>query len=121
MQRFNDYYDNDDDDYDDDNNNNNNNNSFNICNEIVVKLDNKHRNDHVSKSVQKIHDGKVTTLFNYQVLTDRTIPNNKADVLISDNRQGTCMSIDVAICGDRNVIKKETEKMLKYKELIMEI
>jgi len=31
------------------------------------------------------------------------------------------MLIDVAISGDRNVIKKEAEKILKYKELIKEI
>jgi hypothetical protein len=29
--------------------------------------------------------------------------------------------IDVAISGDRNVIKKEAEKILKYKELTIEI
>ena len=28
------------------------------------------------------------------------------------------MLIDVAVSGDRNVIKKEAEKILKYKELI---
>ena len=28
---------------------------------------------------------------------------------------------DVAISGDRNVIKKETEKILKYKDLTIEI
>jgi len=31
------------------------------------------------------------------------------------------MSIDVAIPGDRNVIKKEAEKILKCKDLIIEI
>ena len=31
------------------------------------------------------------------------------------------MLIDVAISGDRNVIKKETEKILKYKDLTTEI
>jgi hypothetical protein len=31
------------------------------------------------------------------------------------------MLIDVAILGDRNVIKKETEKILKYKDLTIEI
>jgi hypothetical protein len=31
------------------------------------------------------------------------------------------MLIDVAIPGDRNVIKKEAEKILKYKDLITEI
>ena len=31
------------------------------------------------------------------------------------------MLIDVAIPGDRNVIKKEAEKILKYKYLIIEM
>jgi len=31
------------------------------------------------------------------------------------------MLIDVAISGDRNVLKKEAEKILKYKDLITEI
>ena len=31
------------------------------------------------------------------------------------------MLIDVVISGDRNVIKKETEKILKYKDLTTEI
>ena len=31
------------------------------------------------------------------------------------------MSTDVAIPGDRNVVKKEAEKILKYKDLITEI
>ena len=31
------------------------------------------------------------------------------------------MLIDVAIPGDRNVIKKEAEKILKYKDLTVEI
>jgi len=60
-------------------------------------------------------------LWNQQVQTDRTIPNNKPDIIIRDNENGTCMSIDVAISGDRNVIKKEAEKILKYKDLTIEL
>jgi len=37
------------------------------------------------------------------------------------NEAGICMLIDVAISGDRNVIKKEAEKNLKYKDLTTEI
>ena len=51
--------------------------------------------------------GKVTILWNQQVQTDRTIPNNKPHIIIRDNEKGTCMLIDVAISGDRNVIKKK--------------
>jgi len=46
---------------------------------------------------------------------------NKPDIIIRDNEKGTCMLVDIAISGDRNVIKKETEKILKYEDLIMEI
>ena len=48
------------------------------------------------------------------VQTDRTGPNNKPDSIIHANKQGTCMSTDVAITADRNVIKKGAEKVLKY-------
>jgi len=60
-------------------------------------------------------------LWNQQVQTDRTIPNNKPDIKISDNEKGTCALIDVAISGDRNVIKKEADKILKYIDLTIEI
>jgi hypothetical protein len=53
--------------------------------------------------------------------TDRILSNNKPENKIRDNKQGTCMSIDVAIPADRNVIKKEAEKILKYKDLTIEI
>jgi hypothetical protein len=56
-----------------------------------------------------------------KVRTDRTVSNNKPDSIIGDNKQGTCMSLDVAIPADRNVIKKEAQKILKYKNLTIEI
>ena len=52
-----------------------------------------------------------------QVQTDRTIPNNKPGIIIHDNKQGTCMLIDVAIPGDRIVIKKEAEKILVHTQM----
>ena len=72
---------------------------FNICNETGVQLDKKHWYEHVPKSVETGQGGNVTTLWNQQVQTDRTIPNNKPDIIIRDNEQRTCMSIDVEISG----------------------
>jgi len=60
-------------------------------------------------------------LWNQQAQTDRTVPNNKPDIIIRDNEKGTCVLIYVVISGDRNVIKKEAEKILKYKDLRTEI
>jgi len=84
-----------------------------------VKLDNRHWYNHAPKSVETSHEGKVTILWNQQVQTDRTIPNNKPDVIIRDTKQGTCMIIDVAFLGDRNEIKEEAEKILKHEDLII--
>jgi len=47
------------------------------------------------------------------VRTHRTIINDKADVIIHDNKKGKCMLIDVANPEGRNVIKKEAKKILK--------
>ena len=60
-------------------------------------------------------------MWNQQIQTDRIILNNKPDIIIRDNEKGTCMLIDVAISGDRNVIKKEAVKILRYKDLTIEI
>jgi hypothetical protein len=62
--------------------------------------------------------GKITILWNQQVQTDRTIPNSKPDIIMRDNKEGIYMLIDVAIPGHRNVIKKEAENILKYKDPI---
>jgi len=91
-----------------------------IIKETGVQLDKKHRYEHVPKSVETSQGVKVTTLWHQQVQTNRTIPNNITEI-IRDNEKGTCMLIDVAISGDRNVVKKEAEKILKYKDLTLEI
>jgi hypothetical protein len=44
------------------------------------------------------------------VQTDRAIPNNKPYIIIHDNEKRTCVLIDVAISGDRNMIKKKPRK-----------
>ena len=94
---------------------------FNICKETGVQLDKKHWYENVPKSVETSQGSKVNILWNQQVQTDRTIHNNKPDIVVRDNEKGKCMFIDVVISGDRNVIKKEAEKILKYKNLTIEI
>jgi hypothetical protein len=83
---------------------------FNICKETGVKLDEKHWYEHVPKPIEISQEDKVTILWNEQVQTDRTIPNSKPDIIIRDNEKRTCVLIDVAIPGDRNVIKKRSRE-----------
>jgi len=94
---------------------------FNICKDTGAQLDKKHWHEHVPKSVETSHGGKLTILWYQQVQTERTIPNNRLDIIIRDNEKGTCMLIDVAISGDRNVIKKEAEKIPEYKDFTIEM
>ena len=47
--------------------------------------------------------------------------NNTPAIIIRNNERGTCVLIDVAISGDRNMIKEKTEKILTYENLITQI
>jgi hypothetical protein len=83
---------------------------FNIFKELGIKLDSERWYERVPKSVETSQVGKVTIVWNQQVKTDRTIPNNKPDIIIRDIEKGTCMPIDVATPGDRNLIKKKPRR-----------
>jgi len=67
---------------------------FNICKEIGVQLDKKHWYEHVPNSVVTNQGCKMTILWKQQVQTDRTIPNNKPDIISRDNEKITCMLIE---------------------------
>jgi hypothetical protein len=64
---------------------------FDICQEIRVELDDEHWYKHVEKLVETSHDGKVTMQRNQKVQTDRTIRNNKPQIIIRENETGACM------------------------------
>jgi len=86
---------------------------FNICKEIGVPSDNEQRYDRVPKLVETSHDGTVTIVWGQQVQTDTTITDNKPNILICDYEKGTRLLIDSDMAGDRNVVNKDTQKILK--------
>ena len=43
--------------------------------------------------------------------------NNRADIIIKNKKEKTCTLIDVAISAANNVVQKEPQKRLKYKNL----
>jgi len=73
-----------------------------------------------TKSRRNKLEGKVNILWDEHVRTDRTVPNSKPNFIIRDNKQVTCMLIDVESSEDITVINKEAEKILKHKDLIIE-
>jgi len=89
---------------------------FNICKEIGAKSESEQWHDRVPKLVERSHGGKVIMLWDVQVQTDRTVPNSKPDSIVCGNERGTRVLIDGAIGGGRNVIKREAEKILKYRD-----
>jgi hypothetical protein len=46
---------------------------------------------------------------------------NRPDIIIKNRKDKTCLLIDVAIPSDKNIIQKEAEKKLKYKNPSIEI
>ena len=59
-------------------------------------------------------------MWNKQVQTDRTAPNNKLDVMTYRIETETCMLIDVAVSEDRNAVKKEAVYFQNIKSLQQE-
>jgi hypothetical protein len=46
---------------------------------------------------------------------------NRPDLIIKTKKEKICTVIDASVPSDRNVIHKETEKKLKYRNLCIEI
>jgi hypothetical protein len=44
-----------------------------------------------------------------------TIPIKEPDIIIRNNEEGSCVVLDVAISGNRNIIKREAKKILECK------
>jgi len=74
---------------------------------------------HMSKPVYE--EGDVTVLWNQAIHTDREVTANKPDIIIKNKKEKIRTLIDVAIPADRNVVKREVEKKLKYKSSCIEI
>jgi hypothetical protein len=72
----------------------------------------------IPKSV--IEHDDLTLLWNQGVQTDSEFLANRPDVIVK-NKDTTFLLIDEAIPSDRNVMQKEAEKKLKYKNLSTEI
>jgi hypothetical protein len=78
-----------------------------------VKLCNEHWYRLVGKLIEIDHEGKVNILRYQQVQSDRTKANNKVDIIIHINEEGSYLPIDTAISGERNMIKKGAKKKLQ--------
>ena len=60
-------------------------------------------------------------MWDVPIITDRKIVANRPDLVIHNKKERTCLLIDVAVPDDRNILMKEAEKIIKYKDLEIEI
>jgi hypothetical protein len=70
---------------------------------------------HIPKPVTEHED--ITVLWNQGIQMDRDVLANRPDIIVKNKMDKTCLLIDVAIPSDKNVIKKEAQNKLKYKNL----
>ena len=62
-----------------------------------------------------------TILWNMKIHTDHEIAANKPDIVIKDHKTKKCKLIYMALPSDRNTSVKVIEKLLKYKDLEIEV
>lgn len=63
----------------------------------------------------------LTVYYDRSIITDRTIPCNKPDIVIRDRRKKEAYIIDIAIPNTHNLIATITEKKRKYTDLADEM
>ena len=85
-----------------------------ICKNLNLPLTEKYYM-HEPEKVTKIEDNVI--MWDKTILTDRTILANRSDLVVLNKNEKHCLIVDVAVPDDVNVLKKETEKRLKYKDL----
>jgi len=74
-----------------------------------------HAHAHTQRLVYERKD--ITVWWNQAVHTNREVTANRPDIIIKNQKEKTCILIDVAIPAVRNVVQKEVEKKLKYESL----
>lgn len=94
---------------------------YNICRSIGVPTDTDKWYQHEPKTVVCTDDNQYVMLWNQQIITDRTVRNNKPDIVLKDLHKKETLLIDVAIPNDATVARKESEKILKYRDLEVDI
>ena len=75
--------------------------------------------EHEPKTVNE--NDSVTILWDMPIHTDRTIAANRPDIVLKNRENKTCLVTDITIPLDTNTSVKTTEKLIKYKDLEIEV
>ena len=75
--------------------------------------------EHEPKTVNE--NDSVTILWDTPIHTDKTIAANRPDIVLKNKENKTCLVIDITIPLNTNTSVKTTEKLIKYKDLEIEV
>ena len=59
-------------------------------------------------------------MWDIPIITDKNIKSNRPDITIHDRKNRKCLFIDVSVPACYNVVRKEAEKIVKYRDLEIE-
>ena len=91
-----------------------------ICNHYNIEKSNKW---YQHKPLPVVDTPKVTILWDFPIITDRTMQANRPDIIIKRKQNKTCQLIDMSVPPDSNIPVKElaNKNLSKYKDLEIEI
>lgn len=89
-----------------------------MCQKFGIDVHKQHYR-HVPLSV--VENEKVKLLWDVNIYTDKLIHARRPDIVVVDKVAKKVTLIDMAIPADKNVLKKEKEKVTKYQDLKTEL
>ena len=75
--------------------------------------------NHKPEATEEING--VIVMWDLDIETDKNVQYNRPDIVIHDTKNRTCQLIDVSVPICRNVVSKTAEKIVKYRNLEIEI
>ena len=67
-----------------------------------------------------LHNG-ISILWDKSIITDKKVKCNRPDITIHDTKKRECIFVDVSVPVCINVLRKEAEKITKYRDLEIEV
>jgi hypothetical protein len=87
----------------------------------IGMTDKWHTHTHTHTHTPVCEHEDVTVLRTQGLHTDREVTASKPDIVIKNEKEKTCILMDVEIPVDRNVTQKKAERKLEYKSLCIEM
>ena len=75
--------------------------------------------EHVPEETVTVDDDII--MWDVAILTDKKVKCNRPDITVHDTKKRTCLFIDISVPACHNVVRKEADKIVKYRDLEIEV